>query len=224
MSRPRSARATTRGTARAAGRTAAVALALALGVAGCGTGLRAQTYEERATADSTNEAVGALALRGVRVLAPPNGTSYAVGSDATVALTVVNQGSQADRLTTATSDAADSVEILDATGKAGTFSVPPQASVSSGALVLHGLKREVRPGTYVSLTLTFADNGSRQLLVPVQLTDSQAPNTNYKVPDTDSEGKPLPEGPSGADQPETQSDPIGGNNGGTSGASPPPAR
>jgi copper(I)-binding protein len=209
--------------ARATGRTAAVALALALGLAGCGTGLKAQTYEERATADSTNQAVGALALRGVRVLAPPNGTSYAAGSDATVALTVVNQGSQPDHLTTVTSDAADSVDVVDATGKTTTLTVAPQASVSSVALVLKGLNREVRPGTYVSLTMTFAESGSRQMLVPVQLTDSQAPNTNVKVPDTDSEGNPLPEGPSGADQPDPTTDPIGDNNAGTGGASPPPA-
>ncbi len=50
--------------------------------------------------------------------------------------------------------------------------------------------------------------------------------TGYRLVDTDSEGKPLSETeqPSGADAPETKTDPIGDNNGGVSAVTPPPAR
>ena len=168
-------------------------LALALGLTGCGSGLKAQTYQERATADATNEAIGALAVRNVSVLPPRDADTYPVGSDARVTLTVVNEGDQPDRLVSATTDAATSVAVAAANGTATSLSVPAQGEAAGYTLVLRGLTRELRPGTYITLTLSFQVNGSEQFLVPVAVTGSPAPSSTYKPADTDSAGNVLQE-------------------------------
>lgn len=231
-------------TARPAARAAALALVLGLGLSGCGAGLRAQTYQERATSDATNEAVGAIAVRNLRVLPPSGGESYAVGSTARVAFVLVNEGPEADRLTDVTTDAAGGVALV---GPAPQLTVPAQGTVSDYAFELRGLTRELRPGQYVQMTLTFADNGSETMLVPVEVTGTPQPRREgYKVGETDSSGQVIVEDEPGAGtteegssdrpeldtdgndpaagdaQPDTQSDPIGDENGGADAASPPP--
>ena len=62
-------------TRRPLARVAASACAL-LVLTGCGTGLRAQTYLEKSTADSTNDAVGFLAVRNLAVMGPTTGTVW----------------------------------------------------------------------------------------------------------------------------------------------------
>ncbi len=177
-------------------RAVGVALALALGLSGCGAGLRAQTYQERATSDSTNEAIGAIAVRNIRVLPPTRGDSYPVGSDARVAFTLVNEGAEGDRLTSVTTDSAATVAVVGADGRPATLDVPAQSgAVASYAFVLRGLTRELRPGQYVQMELTFATNGAEAMLVPVEVTGIPGPRrTGYRVPETDSVGNPVLEG------------------------------
>ena len=59
----------------------AVSASVLLLLTGCGTGLKAQTYLEKSTADSTNDAIGFLAIRNLAVLGPPVGTSYPAGGE-----------------------------------------------------------------------------------------------------------------------------------------------
>lgn len=176
-------------------RTAGVAVALALGLSGCGAGLRAQTYQERSSSDSTNEAIGALAIRNIRVLPPTGAVAYAAGSDARVGLVVVNEGAEADRLTTVTSDAAARVEVLGPDGRPGTLTSPASTATSGFVLVLRGLTRELRPGQYVQMELTFAENGTETMLVPVEVTGTPGPKREgYEVGETDSSGEVIVEG------------------------------
>jgi copper(I)-binding protein len=201
------------------------ALALVLGLTGCGAGLRAQTYQERATSDSTNEAIGAINVRHLRVLPPGTGGTYAVGSDARVGVELVNEGNEDDRLTSVTSDLARSVQVVRNGVAASSLVVPAQGRVADYGFVLQGLTKELRPGNYVRMELTFEQNGSASMLVPVEVTGTPDPRpSGYKAGETDSNGGTLPEGPSGADQPEQTSDPIGDENAGTSNVTPPPAR
>ena len=234
---------------RARGAVPALAVALSLGLTGCGAGLKAQTYQERTVADATNDAVGALALRNV-FIQPPRGEEavYSVGDDARVVLTVVNEGTEGDRLVNATTDAASSVAVAAPNGQAGNLSVGPLATTNGYSLVLRGLTRDLRPGEYVNLSLTFQVNGTQEMLVPVALTGTPGPKREgYHVVETDSEGNPLPEEGEGeeenaeegaSDRPELDTDggdapsgdavidegsePVGDNNGGQSGATPPP--
>ena len=175
-------------------RTAGVAVALALGLSGCGAGLRAQTYQERSSSDSTNEAIGALAIRNIRVLPPTGAVAYPAGSDARVGLVVVNEGAEADRLTTVTSDAAARVEVLAPDGRPGTLTSQPNTATSGFVLVLRGLTRELRPGQYVQMELTFAENGTETMLVPVEVTGTPGPKREgYEIGETDSSGEVIVE-------------------------------
>lgn len=174
-------------------RTSTVALGLAAGLllVGCGAGQRAQVYQERTTADATNDSVGAIAVRNLAVEAPTEGRVLPQGSNARLVVTLVNEGGDDDTLTSVTSPAAASVRIL---GPSSTVPVP-RLSSSPGeySLVLTGLTRDLPTGTYIELTLNFERNGGKTMLVPVQTTPSGAPRPTgeYKVPDTDSAGKPL---------------------------------
>jgi copper(I)-binding protein len=225
----------------------ALAVAVSLGLTGCGAGLKAQTYQERTVADATNEAVGALALRNVFIQPPRTSEGvYSVGQDARVVLTLVNEGTEGDRLVNATTDAASSVAVAAPDGQAGQLSVGPLSTTNDYSLVLRGLTRDLRPGEFVNLSLTFQANGTQELLVPVALTGTPGPKREgYHVVETDSEGNPLPEreeshseqegasdrpeldtdggdAPSGDAVIDEGSEPVGDNNGGASGATPPP--
>ena len=202
-------------TRRPLARVAASASVLLL-LTGCGTGLRAQTYLEKSTADSTNDAIGFLAIRNLAVLGPPVGTSYPVGADAPMKITVVNEGGEEDRLLSASSPAATSVGVV---GPSPTLTVPPLGpSEPAYGLVLEGLTRELPGGTYVDVTLQFERNGSKTMLVPVQIVPNQVPREDhdYHVPETDSEGDPIVEETEGAEQGgdnvvDTDSNPAGDN-------------
>lgn len=181
-------------TARPTTRTLGVALALALGLSGCGAGLRAQTYQERTTSDSTNEAIGALNIRHIRVLPPQGAESYEVGSDARVGMVLVNEGVEADRLTSVTAEGVTSVAVAGPDGRPATLRVPGQSTVSEYTFVLRGLTRELRPGQYVQMELVFAENGAETMLVPIEVTGTPGPKREgYEVPHTDSNGDPLVE-------------------------------
>ena len=180
-------------------RVAASAAVLLL-LTGCGTGLQAQTYLEKSTADSTNDAIGFLAIRNLAVLGPPVGTAWPAGSDAAAKITVVNEGGEEDRLLTASTPAAAAVLVV---GPSPTLTVPPLGTSAPGyGLVLEGLTAELPGGTYIEMTLSFERNGSKTMLVPVQIVPDQVPRekNDYHVAETDSEGDPIVEETEGAEQ------------------------
>jgi copper(I)-binding protein len=150
--------------------TGLLAVATAMSVSACGTSLDAQTYQERTNAESTNTAVGQLAIRGVAVQPPRSDEGYEVGDDAVVSITVTNAGPDADRLVEVTSSAAREVVVL-AGDDEGDLVVPPLGSTGDFVtLELRGLTRALRPGEYVDLSLRFADNGTTDLVAPVMTT------------------------------------------------------
>lgn len=143
-------------------------LLAAITLAACGAGQGAQTYHQHTTEDSTNETVGALQLRNVAIMPPRNGDSLAQGSDVPVTATFVNEADKADRLVSATTDAAQSVTLTKGGAEVQSIDVPPLGiSANDAGLMLHGLTRELRPGQYVTITLAFDVNGRKDLLVPV---------------------------------------------------------
>ena len=210
----------------AAARPAATAAGLAalLLLAGCGSGQRAQTYQERTVAEASNGAVGSIAVRNVAVSAPTTGTTYPVGSSAPVTLTLVNEGAEDDVLMSATTPAASSVRV---TGPSPQLTVPRLGTADPAySLVLTGLTRELATSQYIELALSFQRNGSATMLVPVRVKPEQVARTDgtYEVAETDSEGNPLPqeeqrpeldtdggEAPEGDAVPEDESDPTGDN-------------
>jgi copper(I)-binding protein len=148
----------------------ALVLGLALVVSGCGANFEAQTYQTRASADGTNAAVGAIALRNVRLL-PPEGDTYDAGEDAEADLTLVNDGGDDDRLVSVTSPAARGVEVL-AGGDVVDGVDLPRLGTTGGTvgLRLTGLTGDLRPGQFVPMTFTFERNGDVVVQVPVETT------------------------------------------------------
>jgi len=149
---------------------------LPLGAAACGAGFDAQTYRERTSADGINVNVGAMAVRNASLKPPSSGAGYKAGADAEVALMLVNQGAETDRLVQASSIEATTVDLLDQGRVVPSLDIPGLGtSGSRSGLVLRGLTSEVRPGEYVELTLRFARNGEVRLQVPVATPPSQGP-------------------------------------------------
>lgn len=179
--------------------TLAGAAALLL-LTGCGSGLKAQTYQEKAAADASNVAIGDLAIRNVYVTAPTNATTYPQGGDAPVTLVVVNEGGQPDVLVQATTDAARSVDVVG--GPTPRLQVPALQTADAGySLVLRGLTRPLVTTEYVDLTLSFERNGTKTLSVPVATTGAAPAGDGepYEVAEADSEGNPIVKQTTGAE-------------------------
>ena len=148
----------------------ALAAVAALALSACGASLDAQTYQERNNAESTDTAVGSLALRDVAV-EPPRGDAYEEGDDAGVSITVTNASDEEDRLVEVSSPDAEEVVAVDEDGEETELEVPSLGSTQGMIrLELRGLTRELRSGEYVTLELRFAENGSTEVLVPVVLS------------------------------------------------------
>jgi copper(I)-binding protein len=101
----------------------AVAVGLAvLGVAGCSAGQVTQTDRVLPAVDGNQGDAGDNLLRDVLIAAPESG-SYDTGDDAPLTLTIVNQGSADDELTSVSSPAAGKVELT------GDTSLPSRAAL-----------------------------------------------------------------------------------------------
>lgn len=170
-------------------------LAAALLLTGCGAGQKAQVYQERTVADATNTSVGTIAVRDLAIQAPARGLVLRQGTNATMSVTLINEGGDDDVLQSASTDAATGVRVV---GPTSSLPVPRLSTASSDySLELVGLTRDLPTGTYINLTLSFQRNGVKSMLVPVETTPDGAPRPSgeYEVPETDSAGSPLPTQP-----------------------------
>ena len=149
----------------------ALVLGLALALTGCGANFQAQTYQTRASADGTNTAVGAIALRNVRVL-PPEGEAHEAGEDAEGDLTLVNDGAEDDTLVSVSAEGARSVELLQECRVVDSVELPRLGTTGSGTtgFRLVGLTEDLRPGQFVPVTFVFERNGEVVVQAPVETT------------------------------------------------------
>jgi copper(I)-binding protein len=148
-------------------------------LAGCG---QLQQVTQSGTVGASGQ-VGAVLLRDVYVERPPSNI-YPGGSNATLRLTLINQASQPDALTSATTDVAARVEILADTGCDGTtetlprLDLPARVDLTSSPnapgpthaqyfLRLIDLKIGILQGGSVSITFTFSRAGTVTLPAPV---------------------------------------------------------
>ena len=176
-------------------RPARTALALGLlvaGLSGCGNGLEPQVYAVRELPNGTNAQAGPLAVRNLRLLPPADGT-YTRGEDARAAMVVVNSTGEDDALVGASSEAAGSVALTAGGAQVAEIAVPAHGrSAADAQVILRGLTRDLRPGTYVQLELVFRDAGRTSVLVPVETTGTPEPRpTVFPLPPVDSEGRPV---------------------------------
>ena len=90
------------------------ALIAGVALAGCGAGQITQTAEQVAAVEGANAGAGQIALRNATIEfdAPVHGAAiYPAGADAPLEITIVNSGSEVDRLVAASSPIAASVQI-----------------------------------------------------------------------------------------------------------------
>ena len=183
-------------------RGAAVLIAgvLPLALTGCGAGRDAQTYQERSQADASNTAVGTLALRGVAILPPEEGRTYAAGEDAEAVFVVTNNDDEPDTLVEVTAEGVESVEVL-VDGEPGELEVPALGSTEErGSLRLVSLDEELTEGEYITMTFRFENNGSVELPVPVAVS-GRTDRPVYTGGEGE-EGEPALQAPAGGNEEE----------------------
>lgn len=102
-------------------------LVAALALTGCGAGQVAGTAQQQAAVAGNNTTVGPIAVRDAVIAFAEQpvqgGAVHARGGDAPLSMTIVNEGTEADRLVSASSPWASSVEI------AGTTEIPAGRSI-----------------------------------------------------------------------------------------------
>lgn len=86
----------------------------AAALAGCGAGQITQTSSQVAAVGGANVTVGAIAIRNAEIEFPEGtsgNNSYSTGASAPLRMVIVNSGGQADRLVSASSPVAQSVQV-----------------------------------------------------------------------------------------------------------------
>lgn len=113
----------------------------ALALTGCGAGQIAGTAEQQTAVSGGNTTVGPIAVRDAVIAfgeQVEGGAVYSSGADAPLSMTIVNEGTEADTLVSASSPLASSVEI------SGVTEIP-----GGRAIVVQGEAAEPAPTTGV---------------------------------------------------------------------------
>jgi copper(I)-binding protein len=135
-------------------------------LAGCG-----RWDVARPNPPGTNDRVGDLLVRYVHIAEPQGDSPHAVGSDVPMFAWLYNAGSTDDRLTDVTTPVAGDVVLAAGTGGLPT-TVPAHGMLllrpGEDQLVLRGLRRPLRGGDWVDMTLVFEHAGRLALSVQVQ--------------------------------------------------------
>ena len=102
------------------------------------------------------------------------------GGTGAVYATVSNSGAEADALVSASSDAAQTVELHEVISESGVMKMRPVPKIAVPAggkiemkpggyhVMLLGLKRDLKPGEKVAVTLKFERGGDVQVEAPVR--------------------------------------------------------
>jgi copper(I)-binding protein len=168
---------------------AALAVAVVpVALAGCGAGQRAQTANEFSVVDGASANVGLMGVRNAGITAPADPAGYTKGGQATLSMTVINNGNSADTLVSVTTPSAARATIAAPTPTAAAstaatattgISVPANGAVAVGTatgsakITLANLSARLVPGELVSVTMNFRGAGQVTLQLPVKLVAGQ---------------------------------------------------
>lgn len=165
-----------------------LALGAAVLVAGCSAGQITQTSDQLPAVNGDLASTGPIRVSNA-MLAYPEGevAAYPKGADAPLVMSISNTGARDDQLESVSSPEATEVTIegdklvmahrrLNVGHPYGTEPAEEQAmgdakEIGAVDIVLKGLKRELRPGMTVELTLTFRDAGQVVLRLPIEAPD-----------------------------------------------------
>ncbi|MEV4477727.1 copper chaperone PCu(A)C [Nonomuraea sp. NPDC049504] len=112
-----------------------------------------------------NASVNGMLLRNAFILGGESGDPLDPGSDAPLYLTLVNQGSQKDRLVSVSSPGHFTGSRMN-----GDWSVPPDGMAGGGPVpqaTLTGLAKPLPSGSYIPVVFTFQHAGQTRKQIPV---------------------------------------------------------
>jgi len=174
----------------AAGRLLLGAGALALlmpAIAGCEAGNGAPTLMFHAASAGAQTVVNGIRITNVFVLGAPSGSTLPAGSNASLFLSLFNDGATDDTLQSISAAGASSVTL-----DGGTVAVPSEIPVNltgpQPSAVLNNLSAPLPSGGYIKVTMQFKNAGPVTLQVPVEpqsyywATYSPAPVTPASTP------------------------------------------
>lgn len=155
-----------------------LAVVTSTALAGCGAGAVSQTASQASAVNGYAGQVGNLVVRDATIAAATTlaGAAYQPGGSAPLNLTLVNTGATADKLVSASSPVAGTVQITgDATIPAGTAVAVGNYSGATGsalagrtiAVKLNGLVGPIRAGLTYPVTFRFEKAGELTTKLPV---------------------------------------------------------
>jgi copper(I)-binding protein len=149
------------------GALAGLLVAAAVTLTGCAAGQVSQTANQVSGVDGGSGNAGAIGIRNALFATPSQGL-YPKGSDAPVLLWLTNSGTTSDTLASVSSTAASSVTI------GGKAMILPQSRMEISAstpvtLTVKGLTNDLRFGTSIPLTFSFATAGTVTINVPIEI-------------------------------------------------------
>ncbi len=188
----------------------AAALTCALALTGCAAGQRAQTANEFSVIDGVNANAGTMGLRDVGLEAPKP-TGYIIGDNASLLLTMVNNGRTDDTLTAVSSPSAAGVSFGGLTTASPGAAPSPSASASvlpvstpipipaghsvsvgegagdgvDATITLEKLTAPLISGQSLTVTFTFSQAGTVTFRIPVKLGADQTGGPVIDVSPTD---------------------------------------
>jgi copper(I)-binding protein len=172
------------------------ALALAVALAGCGAGQQAQTSNQVTTSGGAEARAGSILVRDVAFTfdGPVVGDAvYRPGDDAPLQLTIVNDGTDDDRLVGMRSPVATSVRVTGVTrvpggqvltagydGPVSSIELPGTAELE---VTLVSLTSPLRAALSYPVVLTFERAGDVRIEVPVENPEALPPRAADAEPD-----------------------------------------
>ncbi|MGY1711884.1 copper chaperone PCu(A)C [Geodermatophilus sp. SYSU D00758] len=151
-------------------RVGAAGLAAAVVLAGCDAGQDAETTQEVPDTPGVDGSVGQVDLDDVYL---DSGSDVAAGAAVPLRAALTNEGESPDTLTSVTTPAAQSVQLLDENGDPATGGIPlpadGQVDATTGPerMRLEGVTSAIGTTDTVPVTFVFATAGEVRLDVPV---------------------------------------------------------
>jgi hypothetical protein len=149
-------------------------------LSGCGAGQVSQTASQASAVNGYSGQVGSILVRDASIAFAGQGTAaaiYRAGGTAPLDMTLVNQGSQPDKLISAASPIAGSVQVqgdaaigADQTISVGNTDSPGDANSLAARTIkitLTGLKQDITAGSNYPVQLTFQRAGTLSAKLPV---------------------------------------------------------
>ena len=163
----------------------ALATGLGLAAAGCSAGQITQTDTQVAVVNGASGQVGSIAVRDAQFAFPISAKEYKSGDEAAVVVTIVNNGSSADKLLSVTS------EIGGPAALDGDVDIEPQSSIAS---LFADLDRSSSAHSTPSLTTTSTPSGSSSVSPSSSSSSSSAVSGSSESSSVSTTGTSTPSG------------------------------